>query len=220
MSSLPRLLPAASLLTYTTLDSATFDARLAEGFFGVIVDVRDQHEWDAGHIPNATFCRNLQQTQDTTPIAGCAGCNVAVYCRTGSRSKQAASVLEANGFTSVYDVLGVTQWQGAGHALVTTPSLVPACAQASSCALRLPPPPSTPPPPGTPAGWPSPPSPPPPSSPPPSPQPVQPPPSTSTNAALLVAAIGGGVGALVLVAFAVHCMRPRRQKDVAFSGAA
>lgn len=87
---------------YITLQSSEFRAKHDEGFFGAVIDVRTQGEWDAGHLPNATFIESLQVNQDTSRIAACTSCRIAVYCRTGQRSKAAADVLEAAGFTDVY----------------------------------------------------------------------------------------------------------------------
>ena len=70
---------------YSTLDTPTFHQRLTSGFFGVLIDTRDQNEWNGGHIPNATFLINLHATEDTAPIAGCQSCNVGVYCHSGYR---------------------------------------------------------------------------------------------------------------------------------------
>ena len=64
-------------------------------------------------------------------ILGCRSCNVAVYCRTGSRTQGAAPWLEAAGFTNVYDIVGVLPWYNAGLPLeigpLPLPQPVPAC---------------------------------------------------------------------------------------------
>ena len=108
-----------------TVDDAI--ARWAEGRFAVLVDVRTQREWDTGHLPNATFIESLSTNGDTSRLDGCQGCPVAVYCRSGVRAAAAASVLEAKGFTDVYNALGVQQWTAAGVALVDTADHPPAC---------------------------------------------------------------------------------------------
>ena len=61
-----------------------------------------------------------------------------VYCRSGRRSKEASDVLVADGFTHVYDVLGIQQWTAAGVALVNGPSVVPDCAISPACSSPLP----------------------------------------------------------------------------------
>ena len=135
---MPFGLLVAAGLSYTTLDAVTARRQLEANQFAVLIDVRRQDEWDAGHLPNATFLESLQTTRNTTTISQCKQCRVALYCRTGRRSKEAANVLEADGFTNVVDVLGVTQWTAdAGMQLVTGASRKPICAstaQSNRCA--------------------------------------------------------------------------------------
>ena len=131
---LPVALAAPLLFGYTTLTVSEAQPRLSNGEFAVLIDVRRQDEWDAGHLELATHIPSLQTTEDTSALAGCETCAIAVYCRSGSRSKAAASVLEAKGFSNIFDVLGVQQWESAGVSLVTTPSEQPTCAgNAAEC---------------------------------------------------------------------------------------
>ena len=129
---------------WTTIDSTEFHRRKQQGFFDLIIDTRRQDEWDAGHIPDAMLVESLQVSRDITSISGCRRCNVAVYCRTGQRSKAAADVLEENAFENVYDALGVTQWTSAGFPLVTTPSHTSACANGTTTCSPPATPPATP----------------------------------------------------------------------------
>ena len=157
------LLPTTQILGYTTMESDEFHTKLKAGFFGVLIDTRRRDEWEDGHLPNATFLEELHKTKDVSAIAGCEACNVGVYCHSGARSKSAADVLEAAGFKSVYDVLGIVQWQAAGHSLLNTASTSTACSKGSNTcawpnaspsllasapppASPLPPPPLAPPP--------------------------------------------------------------------------
>ena len=56
----------------------------------VILDVRRQDEFDAGHIPGAILIPN--ESIDTTPPKELPDFNqiILIYCRSGNRSKQAA----------------------------------------------------------------------------------------------------------------------------------
>ena len=47
------MLLALSLLGYVTLEHADFATKLNAGFFGVLLDVRSEPEWRAGHLANA-----------------------------------------------------------------------------------------------------------------------------------------------------------------------
>jgi rhodanese-related sulfurtransferase len=129
MAVLRVLLLAATphAVAWTTLSSSDFYTKINSGFFGLIIDTRDVSEWNNGHIQNATFMHNVHQSHEFGSVLGCRTCNVGVYCHSGVRSKQAATALEDAGFTSVYDLLGVRQWQDAGHALVHTQSSTPNC---------------------------------------------------------------------------------------------
>lgn len=79
----------------------------------------------AGHVANATLIESMQLTGSTTLLEGCEQCPIAIYCRSGRRSKQAAAILEAQNFTNIYDGLGINQWQEAGYELVDMPSKLP-----------------------------------------------------------------------------------------------
>lgn len=131
----------ATALTTLAVDEAI--ARLNDGRFAVLVDVRTRSEWDAGHLPNATFVESLNTNGDTSRLDGCQSCPVAVYCHSGVRAEAAARVLEANGFTDVYNVLGIKQWTAAGVALFTTSDQPPACEKYACGSARAVTPPLT-----------------------------------------------------------------------------
>lgn len=122
-------MPMIGLLTpvaaYITLPPLNASLLRAQGFFALTIDVRRLNEYESmppgnsgnppGHLSDAYFVESMGTTGVVPPaLLGCKSCNVAVYCRTGQRSKAAALVLEAHGFTAVYDILGVTQWADAG----------------------------------------------------------------------------------------------------------
>ena len=88
-------------------------AELAQRSDVVILDVREQDEWDAGHIPGALFIpmseiqgRLSEVPKDKTVI---------VQCRSGNRSSQVTDYLQQQGFTNVRNMAGgINQWQAAG----------------------------------------------------------------------------------------------------------
>jgi rhodanese-related sulfurtransferase len=207
---LPATLPGF-LLGYTTMPMANFQPKLLQGFFGLLIDTRAQSEWNAGHLPNATFMENIHATGDVSSILGCRSCNVAVYCHSGFRSQQAAGKLEAAGFTSVFDVQGIQQWQAAGHALVSTASIQTACSKAPASSAICAWPQQAPSPPPLPFALaalisPPPPMPPPDPLPPP---PLAPPPALATGA-LVGIVVGGSLGAVAITAAAIKWLRGMR----------
>lgn len=78
----------------------------------VIVDVRRQDEYDEGHIPGA-ICISNESIGDTQP-AELPDLDqvILVYCRSGSRSKEAAQKLFDMGYTRVYEFGGIIDWTG------------------------------------------------------------------------------------------------------------
>lgn len=88
-------------------------ARMMEKDDGhVIVDVRRQDEYDAGHIPGAILIPN-ESISDTQPEA-LPDLNqiILIYCRSGNRSKQAAQKLFDMGYTNIYEFGGIIDWTG------------------------------------------------------------------------------------------------------------
>ena len=78
----------------------------------VIVDVRRQDEYDAGHIPGAILIPN--ESIGTEPPKELPDFNqiILVYCRSGNRSKQAAEKLGQMGYSRVYEFGGIIDWTG------------------------------------------------------------------------------------------------------------
>ncbi len=78
----------------------------------VIVDVRRQEEYDAGHIPGAILIPN-EEIGDTQPEAlPDLDQVILIYCRSGNRSKQAAQKLFDMGYTHIYEFGGIITWDG------------------------------------------------------------------------------------------------------------
>ena len=78
----------------------------------VIVDVRRQDEYDAGHIPGAILIPN-ESIGDTQPKElPDQNQIILIYCRSGNRSKQAAQKLFDMGYTRIYEFGGIIDWTG------------------------------------------------------------------------------------------------------------
>jgi phage shock protein E len=101
LASLPRDVDAATAASLRTRDDV------------VILDVREQDEWNAGRIPGALFipmgeipARIQEIPTDKTVI---------VQCRSGNRSSQVTDYLLKQGMTNVHNLDGgINAWQAAG----------------------------------------------------------------------------------------------------------
>jgi parallel beta-helix repeat protein len=98
----------------------------------VLLDVRNQSEYDARHIRNAKLiplwelATRLNELNKTDEIL--------VYCGVGGRSINASKILVSNGFVHVYNMLGgITEWVNEGFAVyVKYPSVQEAINNASA----------------------------------------------------------------------------------------
>lgn len=86
---------------------------------GVFLDVREPHEWAAGHIPGALLVPlgKLETVGDpTSPTAdpaltGHHAGSIVVYCEQGVRSLLGADLLKKMGYTNVVSMRrGITGW--------------------------------------------------------------------------------------------------------------
>ena len=105
----------------------------------VIVDVRRQDEYDAGHIPGAVLIPNEsigterpEELPDLNQI-------ILIYCRSGNRSKQAAQKLFDMGYTRIYEFGGIIDpshlrydrmWEYSAHAETDDPEQIAAIVDA------------------------------------------------------------------------------------------
>lgn len=78
----------------------------------VIVDVRRQDEYEAGHIPGAICIPNESIGTEQPAELPDLDQILLIYCRSGRRSKQAAQKLLEIGYTNVYEFGGIKDWTG------------------------------------------------------------------------------------------------------------
>ena len=77
----------------------------------VILDVREQNEFDAGHIAGAVLLPVGSITAETaSAVIPNLDSVVLVYCRSGNRSKTASQALAELGYTEVYEFGGINTW--------------------------------------------------------------------------------------------------------------
>ena len=77
----------------------------------IVLDVREQYEFDAGHIPGAVLLPVGTITKDTAAAAIPESDSlVLVYCRSGNRSKTASQALADLGYTHIFEFGGINTW--------------------------------------------------------------------------------------------------------------
>lgn len=77
----------------------------------IVLDVREQSEYDSGHIPNAVLLP-VGTIEENTAAAVIPekDATVLVYCRSGNRSKNASKVLAELGYSNIYEFGGISTW--------------------------------------------------------------------------------------------------------------
>jgi rhodanese-related sulfurtransferase len=82
----------------------------------VLVDVREESEWNAGHIPGAVHLGKGIIERDIEAKVPDAGQEIILYCGGGFRSALAAENLQKMGYTNVISMDGGWRgWNDAGH---------------------------------------------------------------------------------------------------------
>ena len=77
----------------------------------IVLDVREQEEYDSGHIPGAVLLPVGTIDENTAAQAiPEKDSTVLVYCRSGNRSKTASSALAELGYTNIYEFGGINTW--------------------------------------------------------------------------------------------------------------
>jgi rhodanese-related sulfurtransferase len=90
-------------------------AEMLEGGKVDLIDVRREHEWEAGHIPGARRVEvndlpaEAERLDRERPVV--------LYCRSGSRSELAAEGLSAGGFDAHALAGGISAWAEQGRPL-------------------------------------------------------------------------------------------------------
>lgn len=99
--------PAAE---YKKITAKEAKDRIDSGAEIIILDVRTQEEYDAGHIQGAILIPNETITDEMPDLLPDLDAEILIYCRSGNRSAQAANKLIAIGYTNVSDFGGIIDW--------------------------------------------------------------------------------------------------------------
>lgn len=78
----------------------------------ILVDVRTKEEYDTKHISGAVLLTLDTIDEETSiDIIDDKDTPVIVYCQSGNRSNQALTKLESLGYTNVYDLGSIDNWE-------------------------------------------------------------------------------------------------------------
>ena len=105
---------------FKTVDVAVFAKAVADTSY-VVLDVRTPAEYAEGHIPGTHF--NIDVLEDSYTEIALKNLPkekpVALYCRSGNRSKNAARILAENGYQVLELGTGFRGWAAAGKDVET-----------------------------------------------------------------------------------------------------
>jgi len=97
------------------IDSPTLSAALESEAPPLVVDVREQDEWDEGHIPGAVHVPRGHLESRIERLAPDPSRPVVIYCSAGNRSAFAAKTLAELGYEDVVSLAGgFTDWKRNG----------------------------------------------------------------------------------------------------------
>ena len=102
--------PEANTYRQITMQQAVEMMEKEENY--IILDVRTQEEFAAGHVPGAIVIPNETIGTEEIPQLPDKDQLIMVYCRSGNRSKQASDKLVKLGYTNIVEFGGIIDWPG------------------------------------------------------------------------------------------------------------
>ena len=120
-----------AMLLFSTAYKVEFDVveeMHTHSLFDVVIDVRNESEWNTGHIANAFSIP--MGTFSSSPILNYAtDCRICVYCHSGKRAEMVASMLLDHKFSSVCNGEGVSNAKDAKLVIEKSPDIPVNCHQ-------------------------------------------------------------------------------------------
>ena len=109
------------------ISSADTNALLESGDVPVLLDVREQDEWQEGHLPGALHVPRGNLESRVEALLPDKDADIVVYCAGGHRSAFAVKTLDELGYTSLRSMAGgFTDWKRNGFRTTTPRLLTPA----------------------------------------------------------------------------------------------
>jgi phage shock protein E len=105
------LLAIAMVVYYTfysplRISSEEAKKAISEGKFPIVLDVRTDLEYNLGHYPEAVHIPTALLKHEAEQRLQDKDKGILVYCNTGQRSRAAADLLKAKGYTNVRYITG------------------------------------------------------------------------------------------------------------------
>lgn len=98
------------------ISNSELKALLADRPDLLLIDVRTDREWEAGHIPGAAFLDFLEDDFEARAFALSKDRPIALYCAAGGRSEDAMKKMEKAGFRELYNLRGgFYGWEDGGE---------------------------------------------------------------------------------------------------------
>ena len=97
-------------MRYQTITPEEAKAVMDRESLYIILDVREQEEYDQGHIPGAVLMPHTRTRELAPELVPDRDTTVLVYCRSGRRSVLAAQMLADMGYTDVREFGGILDW--------------------------------------------------------------------------------------------------------------
>ena len=106
---------APSAKAPTEVDIPTFFAKKEAGEVPILVDVRTDDEWKAGHVPGAVHIPMDQIQSRLSELEEHKDGEIYVICASGGRSGRVSTQLRKDGYQAVNVQGGTNGWKAAGH---------------------------------------------------------------------------------------------------------
>lgn len=98
-------------ITYQTITAHEANERLLQNDNIILLDVRTKEEYSQIHIPNSILIPVEVLKNEAEDKLKDKDSEILIYCRSGRRSIIAAEILVELGYTNVYDIGGIIDWQ-------------------------------------------------------------------------------------------------------------
>lgn len=97
-------------IVYQQITAEEAKSIMDSGEDNVILDVREQYEYDEGHIWGAILIPYTEIEKEAEKVLPDKDKQILVYCRSGRRSKIASESLSELGYTNVKEFGGIIDW--------------------------------------------------------------------------------------------------------------